>query len=107
MDINRDCREVKSAIDDGADIVLLDVREPEERGFCAIEGSMHIPMASIPHHMQKLDAEREIVVVCHHGARSLQVANYLRANGFDKVYNMSGGIDAWSLTVDPQIPRYR
>lgn len=106
MDINRTCQEVKARLDKGDDLMLLDVREPAEVAFCTIEGSTHIPLGEIPARMTDLDREREIVIVCHHGVRSFQAAAYLRANGFENVYNLAGGIDAWSLSVDPSVPRY-
>lgn len=106
MDINWTCEDVKARLDNGDKLLVLDVREPAEVAFCNIQGSTHIPMNEIPGRMAELDPEREMVVLCHHGARSFQVAAYLRANGFDKVYNLAGGIDAWSLTVDPSVPRY-
>jgi rhodanese-related sulfurtransferase len=106
MDINRTCHDVKGRLDRGEDLVLLDVREPDEYAFCAIGGSVHIPLREVPGRMGELDREREIVVVCHHGIRSFQAAAFLRARGFDNVYNLAGGIDAWSVTVDPAVPRY-
>jgi rhodanese-related sulfurtransferase len=106
MDINWTCEEVKIRLDNGDNLLVLDVREHPEVAFCSIAGSTHIPMNEIPSRMAELDRERETVVLCHHGARSFQVAAYLRANGFDNVYNLAGGIDAWSRTVDPSVPRY-
>lgn len=106
MNINIDCEHIKSRLDQGEELLLLDVREPVERNFCTIDGSVHIPMAEVPRRLDELDRECDIVVFCHHGARSFQVAAYLKTRGFDRVYNLSGGIDAWSLRVDPSVPRY-
>jgi rhodanese-related sulfurtransferase len=106
MDINWSCHEVKAHLDAGRELMLLDVREPAEVHFCAIDGSVHIPLGQLPGRLAELDPEREIVVVCHHGARSFQAAAFLRARGFENVYNLAGGIDAWSLSVDPSVPRY-
>jgi len=103
---NMSCEEIKQRLDDGDDVMLLDVREVSEHQFCRIDGSVHIPMNEIPGRMSELDPDKEIVVVCHHGARSFQVASYLKVNGFDNVINLAGGIDAWSLSVDPDVPRY-
>lgn len=87
-------------------IVLLDVREPYERHVAAIEPSLHIPMSEVPERLDEIPKDREVVVYCHGGARSLMVAGYLFGRGYRSVANLSGGIDAWSLQVDPNVPRY-
>ena len=87
--------------------LLLDVREPWEHATAHIAGSTHIPMNEIPGRAhQELDDDAHILVLCHHGARSLSVAAWLRQQGFDKAQSVSGGINAWSLNIDPTIPRY-
>jgi len=86
--------------------LLLDVREPWEFAQARIEGSIHIPMHQIPSRHGELDKNAEIVVICHHGMRSAQVTHYLDQLGFAQVYNLSGGIDAWSREVDPNVPLY-
>lgn len=86
--------------------VLLDVREPWEFQTCHIEGSTHIPMGQIPQHFRQLDANRETVVICHHGMRSLQVSQFLEKAGFAKIINLTGGVDAWAREVDPNMPIY-
>ena len=87
--------------------LLLDVREPWEAATASIAGATLIPMAEIPGRAhQELDDEAPILVLCHHGARSLSVAAWLRNQGFDKAQSVSGGIDAWSRLIDPRIPRY-
>jgi rhodanese-related sulfurtransferase len=86
--------------------VLLDVREPREHQTCLIEGSLMMPMNSVPARMGELDADAPIVCICHHGARSMQVANFLEHNGFANVINLSGGIHAWATLVDPSMPTY-
>jgi len=86
--------------------LLLDVREPWEYDIARIPGARLIPMSQIDAALDTLDAEQEIVVICHHGRRSQQVAQYLEANGFSQVANLSGGIEAWSLEIDPSLPRY-
>ncbi|MBI5136484.1 MAG: sulfurtransferase [Nitrospirae bacterium] len=106
MKINRSCEEIKARLDSGDELFLLDVREPSERAFCAIGGSAHIPMGEIPARLAELDRDREIVVYCHHGVRSFQVAAFLVGRGFGRVVNLAGGIDAWSLSIDPSVPRY-
>jgi rhodanese-related sulfurtransferase len=87
--------------------VLLDVRESWEVQTARIEGSLHIPMAEVPARFHnELDPEDHIVVVCHHGVRSLNVTHWLRQQGYEKVQSLSGGIDRWSRSVDPKVPVY-
>lgn len=86
--------------------VLLDVREPWEFQTCRIEGSVPIPMNSIPARLQELDEETPIVCICHHGARSMSVAAFLERNGFPQVINLTGGVHAWALQVDNSMPTY-
>ena len=86
--------------------ILLDVREPWEWETARIEGSRHIPMREVPARLAEIEAGREIVAICHHGGRSQQVAMFLERNGFTKVHNLQGGVDAWSRTVDPAVPLY-
>jgi rhodanese-related sulfurtransferase len=88
------------------ELTLLDVREPWERQATSIAGSQHIPMADIPARMQELDPDQHIVVYCHHGVRSLTVTDWLRKEGYEKVQSLSGGINQWSLMIDPNVPRY-
>jgi rhodanese-related sulfurtransferase len=99
--------ELKALLDSGAPVRLIDVREPEEFAICGIEGSRLIPMRSIPQHLQELDGEdAPIVVFCHHGVRSLSVVEWLRRQGIENCTSMAGGIDLWSLQIDPAVPRY-
>lgn len=85
---------------------ILDVRETWETELGTIPGSVCVPMGRIPGMFATLDAARDWVVVCHHGARSLQVARFLDAQGFARLHNLEGGIDAWSRLVDPDVRRY-
>ena len=101
-----DPADLKARLMRGERLSLLDVREPEEVAIAALPGAMHIPMGDIPSHIAEFDRDEEWVVVCHHGIRSAQVAMYLARNGFARVSNLTGGIDAWSLTVDSAVPRY-
>jgi rhodanese-related sulfurtransferase len=87
-------------------VVLLDVREPYERELANIEPSLHIPMSEVPERVGEIPKDREIVVYCHSGARSAMVAGFLASRGFRSVANLDGGIDAWSVEVDPGVPRY-
>ena len=86
--------------------VLLDVRELWEFDTCHLEGSLHIPMGEIVNRIDELPNDEEIVVICHHGVRSMQVAMYLIHNGFEKVINLSGGVDGWAKEVDRDMPLY-
>ena len=86
--------------------LLLDVREPWEWEAARIAGAQHIPMRDVPARVQELDSARDLVAICHHGGRSQQVAMFLEKNGFSKVHNLQGGVDAWSRTVDPAVPLY-
>ena len=86
--------------------VILDVRESEEIAIAPFPTAIHIPMNEIPSRAAELDPGAETIVVCHHGIRSAQVAIYLARVGFERVCNLTGGIDLWSATVDPAVPRY-
>lgn len=86
--------------------LVLDVREPWELSLAALPDVLNIPMAQIPDRLDELEREREIVVLCHHGSRSFQVAAFLQQNGFVSVINLAGGIDAWSREVDGSVPLY-
>jgi rhodanese-related sulfurtransferase len=99
-------RELKQRMETGNRPLILDVREPEEVVLAAFPDAVHIPMGEVPTRLSELDQRRETVVVCHHGIRSAQVAGYLATKGFVRVLNLTGGIDAWSLTVDSSVPRY-
>lgn len=85
---------------------LLDVREPYEFAYARIAGSVLLPLHQIPERIDELQPGREIVVICHHGIRSQQAAMFLCHQSFQKVFNLRGGIDAWSCECDPSVPRY-
>jgi rhodanese-related sulfurtransferase len=99
-------REVKQRLDRGEKLLLIDVREPHEYAVCQIEGSTQIPMGTIPANLQKLDTDEDVICFCHHGMRSMDVANWLRAQGVKSAKSMAGGIDRWSVEIDPKVPRY-
>jgi rhodanese-related sulfurtransferase len=99
-------RQVKQRLERGEKILVVDVREPWEYAYCRIENALHIPMGAIPANLQKLDGEEEVICYCHHGMRSLDVANWLRAQGVDSAKSMAGGIERWSAEIDPSVPRY-
>ena len=102
---------LQSAADSAAALpLLLDVREPAEWQVASVRVGgaelLQLPMHSIPPRLSELDPERPVAVLCHHGGRSMQVAMFLAQHGFERVANVAGGIDAWSLQVDPSVPRY-
>jgi rhodanese-related sulfurtransferase len=86
--------------------LLLDVREPWEFDKARIKGATLIPMRELPSRIGQIDEDKEVVAICHHGGRSMQVAMFLEKHGFKRVHNLEGGIDAWSRTVDPAVPLY-
>lgn len=90
--------------------LLLDVREPWEIEVASLSlpgvPHKHIPLGHVPDRLDELDPSQSIVCICHHGVRSLQVVAFLKRQGFESVYNLAGGIDAWSAHVDPSVPRY-
>ncbi|UCC15156.1 MAG: sulfurtransferase [Gammaproteobacteria bacterium] len=86
--------------------LLLDVRETWELRLAAVTGVLNIPMAQIPDRLEELGRDQKIVVMCHTGARSYQVAAFLKQSGFESVMNLAGGIAAWSREVDPTVPEY-
>lgn len=92
--------------ENGDSVILLDCREHHELDQARICGALHIPMGEIPDRLDELDPECEIIVFCHHGVRSVNVAHFLAQRAFEKVVNMSGGIEAWSRRVDANVPLY-
>ena len=102
-------REAQAQLQSERMAVLVDVREPEEFAVARIEGSQLIPMQSIPAELQKLEAiadESALLLLCHHGVRSLQVAAWLRGRGIENCFSVAGGIDRWSQEIDAAVPRY-
>ncbi|MGA9032725.1 MAG: rhodanese-like domain-containing protein [Sulfuricaulis sp.] len=99
--------ELKARLDEEKkDFTLLDVREPWELNICSMPGAISVPMRAIPARYLELPKDQEIVVVCHHGVRSQQVANYLERQGFNRLNNLVGGINAWAHEVDPNMSTY-
>ena len=93
----------------GEKLLLVDVREPAEFQAARIAGAELIPMRTIPAQLQRLEAASDdatLIVYCHHGVRSLNVVNWLREQGVNGCQSMAGGIDRWSLQIDPSVPRY-
>ncbi len=99
--------DVKRKLDSAESFTLLDVREPWEFETARITGAKLIPMGDVPSRAhQELDPDDDIVVMCHHGLRSMNVTVWLRQQGFEKAQSMRGGIDAWSRRVDEKVPKY-
>jgi rhodanese-related sulfurtransferase len=101
--------EVKRRFDAGEKLHLIDVREPQEFLLAKIDGAVLVPMRSVPGELQDLEKradEAPLIVFCHHGVRSLNVVDWLRKQGVENCTSMAGGIDAWSLSADPTVPRY-
>ena len=90
----------------GEKLQLVDVRELWEFNTARIGGSVLIPMGEVAARVAELDSDADIIVICHHGGRSMQVAAFLEREGFSRVHNLTGGVDAWARTIDPSIPTY-
>lgn len=90
----------------GERFTLVDVREPWELEICAVDGALAIPMGEIPDRLAEIDRSAPVVVMCHHGGRSLRVAHFLAQQGFDRVANLTGGIHAWREQIDPAMRPY-
>ena len=109
MDFEISPTELKQLLDEQPQTapVLIDVREPWEHEAARIDGTTLMPMGDVPSRaFQELDPEAHIVAICHHGVRSLNVAVWLRNQGFENAQSLRGGIDAWSAEIDPTVPRY-
>jgi rhodanese-related sulfurtransferase len=106
--LETDCRTVKAALNAGDPLVLLDCREQSEYELVRIDSARLVPMSELQQRVAELDDIRaaRIVVYCHHGVRSRQVAKWLRGQGFANVQSLAGGIDRWSKEIDPALPRY-
>jgi adenylyltransferase/sulfurtransferase len=99
-------REVRERLAGENEILFVDVREKWEYETSRIEGSLLIPLREIPGSLGRLQSQREIVLFCHHGIRSLDAAAWLREQGVKDAWSMAGGIDRWSVEIDPNVPRY-
>lgn len=98
--------QLKTKLDAGKKTVLLDVREAWEHELCNIVNSINISMSHVEEMLNTLKPDDEIVVICHHGMRSFQVATYLENNGYNQITNLEGGIDAWAKSVDTGMAQY-
>jgi adenylyltransferase/sulfurtransferase len=101
-----DVFELKRRLDAKEPLVVLDVRNPNEVEICRLEGSVLIPLSELPNRFGELDKNREIVVHCRSGGRSLNATHFLRQNGYENVSNLKGGILAWSDHIDPTVTKY-
>ena len=99
-------QQLQDKLSASSDILLLDVREPEEAALCRLPNSILIPMNELSMRQNELPDGKEIIVYCHHGIRSLHTAMYLADAGFENLFNLQGGIDAWALQVDGTMARY-
>jgi adenylyltransferase/sulfurtransferase len=99
-------RELRETLAQERPVTILDVREPHEHEIVQLPGSRHIPLRELPARLGELDPRGDLVVLCHHGARSLQAVELLRGAGFSHARSLAGGIDAWAVEVDPEVPRY-
>jgi len=98
--------EVKARLDRGEKLVIVDVREPWEHQVCRIEGAQLIPLGSLAASLQTLPDVDELICYCHHGMRSLDAAAWLRFQGIENAKSLAGGIERWSVEIDPKVPRY-
>ena len=102
-----DVQQLRARLDaPGDQPLILDVREAWERRLCSLPQAVHIPMGEIAARLAEIEPERDVVILCHHGIRSQQVAIYLSRQGFTRLYNLRGGIDAWAREVEPGMAVY-
>jgi rhodanese-related sulfurtransferase len=99
-------RQVKELLERGEIAHFVDVREPWEYETAHIEGSTHIPLREIPRNVERFRGAKTVVLFCHHGMRSLDAAAWLESQGIEAARSMTGGIDRWSVEIDPRVPRY-
>lgn len=99
-------QQLQQRLQDQQRLLLLDVREDNEFAYAHIPGSQHIPLRQLPAHLEQLDPDRDIAILCHHGMRSQQACLFLEQHGFERLFNVQGGIDAWSIHCDPTVSRY-
>ena len=98
--------EIKARLDRGDDLLLIDVREHNEIAIAALPGAVVCPLSQADHWIDNVPTGRSLVLMCHHGVRSMHAAMALAARGHQDITNMTGGIDLWSQQVDPSVPRY-
>lgn len=105
-DLQMSVQEVSERIAKGEALTLVDVREPWEFALCKLPGAKLIPLGALPASLNSLPDADEVICYCHHGLRSLDAVVWLRQQGADNAKSMAGGIERWSLEIDPKVPRY-
>ena len=105
-DIQIEPRELKVKMDTGAKVLVVDVREPWEHQIASISGATLVPLNTLPANMKMFEGAEEVVILCHHGMRSLNAAAWLRSQGVDGARSLTGGIERWSTEIDPRVPKY-
>jgi adenylyltransferase/sulfurtransferase len=105
-DLQISVKDVHARVTRGAKLLLVDVREPVEYNICRLPGATLIPLATLPANLHALLEAEEVICYCHHGMRSLDAAVWLRQQGVESAKSMAGGIERWSLEIDPSVPRY-
>ena len=103
---NLSVQELKQWQENNKDFILLDVRNQDEVDYVKLPNSLHIPMSLIPIRHNEIDDDKPLVIYCHHGVRSYNVAYFLLQAGFEDVYNLQGGIEAWAEQIEPEMKRY-
>jgi len=98
--------DVQARLEQGEKLVLIDVREPWEYALCRIEGAKHVPLGTLAASLETVPDVDEVICYCHHGMRSLDAAAWLRFQGIERAKSLAGGIERWSIEIDPQVPRY-
>ncbi len=108
LPLETDCRTVQQKLNAQEDFLLIDCREKDEYELCRIPSATLLPMSELGERVGELTPHQQklVVVHCHHGGRSLRVARWLREQGFENAQSLTGGIDEWSVEIDPSIPRY-
>lgn len=104
--IEIDVEELAARLKAGEPVQVVDVREPWELEVARLTGTIDLPMSTLPKGLCHIDQEKPLAVLCHHGGRSLQVARWLRQQGYAKAQSVRGGLDVWSQTIDSSVPRY-
>ena len=92
--------------DAGESLTIVDIREPWETEICLIEGSRTIPMGTLPERLEELPRDGLLVLVCHHGTRSAHATAWLRGRGIEQAVNLQGGVEAWAISIEPEMARY-
>ena len=98
--------ELKQRLDAGVKPLIVDVREPWELRIAALDGALAIPMNQIPVQLAAIPKDRDVVLMCHHGVRSRYIGQFLAQQGFERLFNLQGGIDAWAREIDPSMAKY-